>query len=179
MAGQGAPHFRANLEIGPQLRCTVDTMNERRWVLIWALALSSQSMGAGIYKWVDEQGNVQYTQTPPPNRPATRFEARPEPVDSEGALEKLKQQQDKSDAFFKERDTQAKEQAKSEQESVERSKHCAQARENLTKLETTNRLFRTDEDGQRVKMTEEERQKELTEAQSQIEQFCTNKAPTK
>lgn len=154
-------------------------MRQRWWVLIWALALSSQSMGTGIYKWVDEQGNVQYTQTPPPGKPATRFETRPEPVDTEGALEKLKQQRDKSDAFSKERDTEAKEQEKSKQEAAQRSENCARARENLRMLETTNRLFRTDEKGERVKMAEEERQEGITKAQSQIEEFCTKKAPRK
>ncbi|MGH8646402.1 MAG: DUF4124 domain-containing protein [Gammaproteobacteria bacterium] len=154
-------------------------MKHRWWVLIWALALSSQSMGAGIYKWVDEQGNVQYTQTPPPDKPASLFETRPEPVDTEGALEKLKQQKDKSDAFIKERDTQAKEQEKSEQEAAQRSENCARARKNLEQLETTNRLFRTGEAGDRVKMTEEERQAGLTTAKSQIEEFCKKKAPRK
>ncbi|MGH6634710.1 MAG: DUF4124 domain-containing protein [Gammaproteobacteria bacterium] len=154
-------------------------MKQSWWMLVWAFALSSQSMGAGIYKWVDEQGNVQYTQTPPPDKPATRFETRPEPVDTEGALEKLKQQKDKSDAFFKERDTQAKEQEKSEQEAAQRSENCARARENLKKLETTNRLFRTNEQGERVKMTDEDRQAGMSTAKSQIEEFCTEKAATK
>ena len=154
-------------------------MKQRWWVLIWAFALSSQSMGTGIYKWVDEQGNVQYTQTPPPDKPATRFETRPEPVDSEGALEKLEQQKDKSDAFFKERDTQAKEQEKAGQEAAKLSEQCARARENLKQLETTNRLFRPNEAGDRVKMTEEDRQAGIATAKSQIEEFCTKKAARK
>ncbi|MGH8659211.1 MAG: DUF4124 domain-containing protein [Gammaproteobacteria bacterium] len=154
-------------------------MKQRWWVLIWAFAASSQSLGAGIYKWVDEQGKVQYTQTPPPDKPATRFETRPEPVDTEGALEKLEQQKDKSDAFFKERDTQTKELKKSEQEAAKRSEQCARARENLAQLETINRLFRTDEAGDRVKMTEEERQAGITTARSQIKEYCNKKAATK
>ena len=154
-------------------------MKQRRWVLIWALALSSQSMAAGIYKWVDEQGNVQYTQTPPPDKPATRFETRPEPVDTEGALEKLEQQKDKSDAFLKERAAQAEEQKKSEQEAAKLSEQCARARKNLEQLETTNRLFSPNEEGDRVRMTEEERQAGMTKAKSQIEEFCKKKTPGK
>ncbi len=154
-------------------------MKQRGWVLIWAFALSSQSMGAGIYKWVDEQGNVQYTQTPPPDKPATRFETRPEPVDTKGALEKLKQQKEKSDGFFKERDKQVKEQEKSEQEAAQRSENCTRARENLKQLETTNRLFRKNEEGDRVKMTEEDRQAGTATAKSQIEEFCKEKAARK
>ncbi len=30
------------------------------------LSLSSANVPAEMYKWVDEEGNVQYTQTPPP-----------------------------------------------------------------------------------------------------------------
>lgn len=150
----------------------VNVLMRRSWLLICAFAVSLPTMGAGVYKWVDEQGNVHYTQTPPADKPVERFETRPEPVDSEAALKKLEEQKEKSDSFFKDRAKQAEEKAKAEEEATKRGEHCKRARENLEKLETTIRLFQSDEQGNRVRMTEEERQAGIAKAKSQIKEFC-------
>jgi hypothetical protein len=40
--------------------------NIKKIVLVVALVVVAVSVQAGIYKWTDDEGNVHYTQTPPP-----------------------------------------------------------------------------------------------------------------
>jgi len=60
------------------------------WVTL-GVALASPGLLAEMYKWVDDEGQVQYSQSPPPGRPAQTIKPPPK-VDSKAARDNLKQQ---------------------------------------------------------------------------------------
>jgi len=54
-----------------------------------ALWAGAPAQAAKLYKWVDEQGNVTYSQTKPPDRESETIRLRSSTLDSSGAREQL------------------------------------------------------------------------------------------
>ena len=48
--------------------------NKIKWLSLAILVFASASSLAGVYKWVDESGNMHYTQTPPPAKSKVKVE---------------------------------------------------------------------------------------------------------
>ena len=135
------------------------------------VALASPGLLAEMYKWVDDQGQVQYSQSPPPGRPAQIIKPPPK-VDSKAAREKLKQQLQDFEVRGDERQEQAEADQKKEEEAGERKAACETAREQLTRLESNPRILRVEKDETRTRLTEEERQAAIAEARKQVEKHC-------
>ncbi|MCC7412214.1 MAG: DUF4124 domain-containing protein [Gammaproteobacteria bacterium] len=124
------------------------------------------------YKWLDDQGNVHYTQSPPPDRPAEALELPPPPRNAADAQERLRRQVQQSDAYLREREQQARADAKLEQEAAQTREKCEWARRNLEQLQSVQRVYATDAQGNRMRVPEEQRQAQLEAARKQIEEFC-------
>jgi hypothetical protein len=128
----------------------------------------------GIYKWVDEHGTIQYSQTPPPNREARELKPAPAPADDPDAISgKLKEQVD----AMEQRREEERQGAADAQQWAEiqklRRENCATARANLAKLQQGgNRAYRTP-DGEVVRLTEEDRQQRIDETNRQIKENCS------
>lgn len=105
---------------------------------------------AAIYKWIDAEGNVVYSQTQPPGgRPA----------------EEVKQRNyGQSEA--------AKNTAKQAEREDRIEKNCETARANLSLLETQAKVTLKDADGNAYVLEEVEKQEKILEAQSAIERYC-------
>ncbi|MDH3526154.1 MAG: DUF4124 domain-containing protein [Gammaproteobacteria bacterium] len=143
-------------------------------VLVVIATTSSAAGKHGIYKWVDESGTVQYTQTPPPGREAQELKPPPTPADDPDEIsDKLKEQVDAMD----QRRTEKHQGAADAQQWAEiqkiRRENCATARANLAKLQQGgNRAYRTP-DGQVVRLTEEDRQQRIEATNRQIQENCS------
>ena len=160
--------------------------------LVFSLPMMAQ---AGLYKYVDEDGNVVYSQTPPTSgdyksvkipkesrkqkltseqREAKRQKARESILGTKTGDEAGKEGADKSGgatgptAKSKE-DKLIRDEAKKNRD--ERKKLCAQAREAKRKLEVYRR-FR-DEKGNVIRYSDEERAKRLKNANEAVKQFCS------
>lgn len=131
---------------------------------------------AAIYRWVDEQGQVHYTETPPPagnQDRGTRVRTLGPPT---GAVEQGRQRsqaiQEQLKSIEKARAEANEKQARQAEDSARREANCEAAKSNLAKLEVrTNRRFQ-DSDGNVTMMTEEERLRKMEEAREQIEKNC-------
>jgi len=151
-------------------------MNKRLSSILIAVTLliSAPLVHGAVYKWQDEQGITHFSDAPPPGR---RFEIVPQPrlppADPEAArrLEELLQSQKQA-----EEDQQKKkqEQMEAKEEEAARADTCRQAKERLTVLESRpgSRIKITEPDGTQRRLTEEERQTRLAEAQKQIADSC-------
>ncbi len=143
-------------------------------VLVVLTSVSSAAGKHGIYKWVDDSGAVHYTQTPPPNRETQELKPAPGPADDPDAISsQLKEQ---TDAMEK-RQTEKRQGAADAQQWAEiqkiRRENCATAKANLAKLQQGgNRAYRTP-DGEVVRLTEEDRQQRIDEANRQIKENCS------
>ena len=153
----------------------------RRWLwttalLITTLLLQSPVSG-GIYKWTDASGEVHYTQTPPPKGIATqKIQDAPPPAESQQNIHEDQQKlQERIDAMDERRASQDEEAAIKKQEKENREieeKNCITAKNNLAKLQQGGIKRYLTPEGEVIRLTEEDRQRHITEANKQVEQYC-------
>jgi len=142
------------------------------------LLLCSIAGGAAaeIYKWVDADGNVQYTQSPPPDGiQGKEIQPPPPPPDADveaadQALEKRVEGEQKTEEAQKE---QTGERAKTEEDAAKQAQRCEQAKARVASYERP-RVTVEDKsaEGGRRRATEEERQAELAKSEAAVNEFC-------
>ncbi|VVO10789.1 DUF4124 domain-containing protein [Pseudomonas fluorescens] len=127
------------------------------------IGLSPLCMAAQIYKWVDAQGVTHFDAQPPQGQEATTVTPSPPPGKPTAAP--------RSSAIGDQQaiDNKVKKQV-AEQEARLKA-FCEQARTNLAQLQNNPRL-REEVDGGMRRLTDEQRQDRLTEAQKQIADNC-------
>lgn len=141
---------------------------KRAWLLLVLAALPSLA-AAQTYRWVDETGQLHYTQTPPVNRQYDVIGPAPPPsASNQDDLNKNLEQD------IKDRPKQQEEAAKAEQQQVKRQESCKKAMEQLAYLEsrTARRLSTTDAQGNVSRLTEEQFQERRTAEQQKIKDNC-------
>lgn len=128
---------------------------------------------AQTYRWINEEGVVSYSQTPPPSQEAELLEAKPGSSSNDSKareqLDNLRQRLDeRRDERQKAKDT--AEQAK--QEKFRQEKNCLNARTNLRNLEGLGSRMLKSSDGTYHRLTEAERQQRIEAAKEQIRISC-------
>jgi flagellar biosynthesis GTPase FlhF len=145
--------------------------------LIVITLLLQSPVFADIYKWIDDSGEVHYTQTPPPGGIATEnIQGAPPPAESaqinDAEQQKLQQQ---LDAYEERRAEQQKQQSTENQrrEVAEIDKeNCSAAQANLANLQQGGVKRYLTPAGEVIRLTEEDRQQRISEAQEQVEKYC-------
>jgi hypothetical protein len=140
-----------------------------------SLLIMITSASAGMYRWVDDQGNVVYSQQPPPdNRASKNIAPPPPPAESpEDSLEKSRELNKKLDAIQKERNKARQERLKAKSERKERKARCSSAQKDLKTLmeRPSNTLYRTGED-EWQRFTQEERSERIGKLKEVIKENC-------
>lgn len=132
------------------------------------LAASATGLAATMYKWTDSEGNVQYTQTPPPKgdfqkmapppAPATPAPESAAPLAAEPAADQAG-------------DTAAQEEAERKRLEASVAKHnCETARKNLEIYTAFRRVV--NDKGEIVTMSDDERAAKIKEANEMIQKYC-------
>ena len=150
----------------------------RRLPVFWALlafaTVSAATDPHYIYKWSDDQGETHYTQFPPAGRKAERMNAPPPPVESPEIAEKNLQNQVE---IMEQQNEEQQQGAKDARQWAEiqkiRRKNCETANQNLVNLQRGGNVRYMGADGKIMRLTEEERQKRIDEANSQIKENCS------
>jgi len=128
-------------------------------------------MAAEVYKWIDEEGQTHYGKKPP-SKQGERIRIRPAPnLDSE-SVQRTRQNKKVLKALEAERRLRQEEALKAKQHEYEMKQKCIEARKRLETRKRGGRLYRLDKDGNRVYLSDTERQKEITQWQRQVEKFC-------
>jgi hypothetical protein len=141
--------------------------------LLGATLLPFQA-GGDIYKWTNDAGEVQYSQTPPPTGiAAERIEGAPPPADDpEKIRQHLQERLEELDDLKADQDEDYAVKKKREENREIVRKNCKTARNNLAALQQGgNKRYLTPE-GEVKYLTEEERTRRIEEAESQIQEFC-------
>ena len=130
-------------------------MSKKSQVLL-LLILAVATVGATIYKWVDEKGVTHYSETPPPKQKAQKIQAPPPPpsTTTEGGKPAPKTWQEKEQEFQKRRAEHQQESSRIEKSSVERAEgeeRCLEARKQLAMLQEQLPIYRDEEGKFRVK----------------------------
>jgi flagellum-specific peptidoglycan hydrolase FlgJ len=137
-----------------------------------ALCAALPAQAAKLYKWVDDQGNVTYSERKPQNRQVETIRLRDATLDSSGAQEKLDQLNDRANSQQKDREF-AKNSTTATAERNERmANNCKTARENMRILRTTSRIQDEDADGEAYFLDEAGIQAKMAQTQQQIDNNC-------
>ena len=149
----------------------------RHLPVIWTLLVFATASPAAdtqdIYKWTDDQGEVQYTQFPPSGRPAEILHGvRPPDESPESDGNDLQKQLEAVEQQNKEQLQGAKDEKQWAQIQKIRRDNCKTARQNLVNLNRGGNVRYMGADGKVMRLTEEERQKRIDEANQQIKENC-------
>ena len=125
------------------------------------------------YKWVDSNGVVSYSQTPPPSIQTETVDIKQSPpaseTDDNDELRRLRQRLLDNK---KERQSAQEAQLKAKQDSEIKQKNCTAAHSNLEKLlNSGNRMMKTT-DGNYLRLSEHERLQRIEAARAQIKANC-------
>jgi hypothetical protein len=146
----------------------------QRWPILCAAliaAATASTVPAEMYKWRDDEGQVHYSESPPPGRPSETIKP-PPPVDSGKALEDLDKQVEQFGIRADERADQADEANKKAAEDQQRQADCAEVRDRAEHLGDAPRSYRVQPDGTRIIQTEEEHQVAIAKARAWIDLNC-------
>jgi hypothetical protein len=145
-------------------------------IAVAALTFAGGAVASEIYKWTDEDGNVHYEDRPSGAATEERLRLTYRRTDS-SSVNRQVQARLNSQA---ERDEARSVAAAAEQEAAEnaaaaaeRQKACENARARLETYLQSRRLYRTDENGERVYLDDAERQEARQKAEEQITEFCS------
>ena len=128
-----------------------------------------------IYKWTDEQGQPQYSELPPPSGVPYETVRKPGSTapGAESARDLTKEQEELARKLAEEeaKTQEQQEQAKKEAED-QRAKNCEIAKKNVAALQSNRPVVRSDDKGNKVTLSAEDRAAELQKAQKDQDYFC-------
>jgi hypothetical protein len=146
-----------------------------KFLLIF-LMLASTNTFAAISKWVDDQGQVHYSDQPPPpgNQPKTLREDADAPDSASGAsaTKTLAEHEAelKKDKAEKQSAADKAAQLKAAEDTLKAN--CANAQQNLRSLESGMRIMEVDANGQRYYVDDTQRQQRIDKAKQDISNSC-------
>ncbi len=130
---------------------------------------------AGMYRWVDDQGNVVYSQQPPPDDRDTKVIAPPPPPaeNTGNSLDRTRELNRKLDAMARERQKAREKQRQAKAERTAMEKRCASARQDLKTLNERppNTLYNMPDGGWK-RLTPEERATRIEMLNKAIKENC-------
>ncbi len=144
-------------------------------VLWLALASLWGNAAADVYKWVDDRGQVVYSQSPPPPpKHSVRIKTVPGPDPAEIARAQQALQQSIEQGYDQEEKKRHARTQKEQQKEMQdmRAKNCEIARKNLNTIQNLGRRRVISPDGTPVFLSEEERAARIEKAQKNIQEYC-------
>lgn len=145
-----------------------------RAVTMLVLALLSSSAFAQVYTWRDAAGKVHYSDTPPADMDAKKIHAgsQTSPAASAAPERSLAEK----DMEFRKRKTESSEkQAKAEvdrKKSEESKRNCEDARNQLSALQSGQRMSRVNASGEHVSLDDAMRAQEVEKTKQAIKSWC-------
>lgn len=145
----------------------------RLGLLISALMLYSVSgfVFAETYKWTDDEGNVHYSQQPPPGD----IKAKTMDTPNAGSEAGKSEVQRRLEAFQKrdEKREEAEQERQRQQKKAEiYRKNCQTAKDRLAKLQRGRQVRAFDEDGNMRRLSVEEHQQRIDNVKKDVEKYC-------
>ena len=144
--------------------------------IVLVLAISP-GQAAQVYKWIDENGKVHFSDRPPDDA-ATSAESVEIKVESGAGssaaseVERRQLQKRLLEVFERERKEKKEAKAKEREEKQALAKRCNEARDQLRQLQDASFLYDVDDDGERIVYTDKQRESATSEFEKQIEKHC-------
>lgn len=130
---------------------------------------------AGVYKWVDENGNVHYGDQPKTSQPAVEMkvdDAAPTPSYSDDELSREEKRERLLQSMEEDRADKQEMREKKKAEKERNRQKCNRYRDQMRHYERASSLYKLDKDGNRVYMSDGERARATKNLQSNIKKYC-------
>ena len=141
-----------------------------------AMTIASGAMANEIYKWTDENGNVHYEDRPTGAATEERLHMTYNRTNSSAVHQRVQARVDARTAREEAKTVAAaseKEAAENAAIAAERAQKCEKSRARLESYLQARRVYRTDENGERVYLDDDQRQDARKKAEEQISEFCS------
>jgi len=157
----------------PVLNCMAMDMNHTYSILLFALlSITTQPIGADIYKWVDEQGNVHYGDKPVTGDDAEAVDLQLETTRTDVGSERAEMREKLIDVMQEDREEKAELRKQKLAERKARMKECTRLKKNLDRLRHAGSVYRKGEDGERSYFSKEKRAQAEAKFRKRIRQVC-------
>ena len=153
----------------------------KRFIVFICASLFLISAQAEIYRWVDSEGNIQVTETPPPEgaqAEGTTVETMELPTAVDDTMEEETTTEETSDAAVDnaegDGETTADGEALTAAEKVlaAKQKNCEIAQDRMKTLTSQAAIIKKDEEGNDVLMNDDMRQAAIAETQEYVNMYC-------
>ena len=148
----------------------------KRLLPLFVLALIGLNAHAGLNKWVDAEGKVHYSDTPPPEVKTETVRNISGKGQSEAPVSYSQKSIAEREADYKksklEKEEAAQKKSQQNAEADAKKQNCEAARQNARSLEEGGRIFSYDEKGERKYLDDDARAKRLEEARKTISANC-------
>lgn len=140
-------------------------------LLVTFSSLTMKQVRAETYKWVDQQGRTNYSQTPPPSGVDYSLMPPPPEVDPAAMKEQIAKQKQFAEKYDKQRTAAGAEKKLMEEDRQAREQNCTLGRDRLASYERPGVML-VQPDGSRIRATEEQRQEQIKLSNDIIAEFC-------
>jgi hypothetical protein len=133
-------------------------------------------MANEIYKWTDENGSIHYGDRPSGAATEQRLAMTYTRTNSGSVDKRVEARQEAATAREEARAEEAaneKEAAENAAIAAERDRKCERSRTRLETYLQSRRLYRTDDNGERVYLDDEQRSEARKKAEDQVAEFCS------
>jgi hypothetical protein len=142
------------------------------FVMTLAITAAGTLFAGQVYKWTDDEGNVYYSDTPVANAQSVAIDSRPTdpkqaPAETQARADAQAQKAEDA-ASAPQEPTQEELQA----EARERAENCTKYKERQLQFAQSRRIYRMDEDGERVYYDEEEMAATRARVAEQVNEYC-------
>lgn len=142
-------------------------------LLLLLCLLATPVTFAGTYRWVDENGQTHFGDRPPAGAASDEINVTPAPVDEDAAARARKARMNEFlEQSEKERAERNEAKARREAAAKERQARCEQLRGRLKYLKSVSKIYRINNDGERVYVDDEENERLRREFTARVQSEC-------
>lgn len=140
-----------------------------RNLLLLLCLLATPLTLAGTYRWVDENGQTHFGDRPPADAMSDEVDLDTPSADPDAAARDRHQRMQE---FLKQSEQERTRRNEREAMSAEREARCDALRGRLTYLKSASRIYRVNNDGERVYVDDEENERIRREFQARVRDEC-------
>ena len=150
-------------------------MTKTSWLIASLLIiLPLHSPLAAMYKWVDEEGNVSYSDQPPPDANTQEIEKKSYGISDEESRDQLETLNEKAKAAKQERDIKGEVVSQQAERDSTIKKNCEIAQANLELLTSQARVTLKDAQGNDYFLPDEDKQSKTLDARANVDRYCSD-----
>ena len=145
-----------------------------RFTLLFLMLLPCLTSADQLYKWVDENGQTQYSQFPPEQeQQAQTLNIEHRKSNNQVSKDKLVKMRQKLLESSVDRNTVSAEEKEEAEQAEVMARNCNNAQQNLRNLQNSGRTYKTLENGEREWYDEKGREGLIKKAKANVKKYCS------